>query len=98
MNLMLYFFVVGMVENFFDFLTYPIITLGIPLIVLLWLKIRDESADLKENMIFTVKSSVSWGLGYALTWIAKWVNCYGGTWCSVFLAYHERGAVSSGGK
>ena len=23
-------------------------------------------------MIFTVKSSVSWGLGYALTWIAKW--------------------------
>ena len=72
MNLMLYFFVVGMVENFFDFLTYPIITLGIPLVVLLWLKIRDEAADLKENLIFTVKSSVSWGLGYALTWIAKW--------------------------
>ena len=72
MNLMLYFFVVGMVENFFDFLTYPIITLGIPLVVLLWLKIRDEAADLKENLIFTVKSSISWGLGYALTWVAKW--------------------------
>lgn len=71
-NWMLYFFCVGMFENFFDFLTYPIITLGFPLIVLLWLKIRDEEAGLRENFLFMIKSSVSWGLGYALTWIAKW--------------------------
>lgn len=72
MRLMLYFFVVGMVENFFDFLTYPIITLGIPLILLLWLRVRDEKADFKDNFCFMFRSSVSWGLGYALTWIAKW--------------------------
>ncbi len=71
-NLMLYFFVVGMIENFFDFLTYPIITLGIPLIILLWLRVRDEQADFKSNFRFMFQSSVSWGLGYALTWIAKW--------------------------
>lgn len=70
--LMLCFFVTGMVENFFDFLTYPIITLGIPLILLLWMRVRDEQADFKNNFWFMFRASVSWGLGYALTWIAKW--------------------------
>lgn len=68
-----YFFAVGMLENFFDFLTYPIITLGIPLILLLWLRVRDEQADAKENLKFTIVSSVSWCMGYALTWISKWI-------------------------
>ena len=68
----LFFFVVGMMENFFDFLTYPILTLGIPLILLLWMRVRDEKADLKDNLLFTIWSSISWGVGYALTWIAKW--------------------------
>lgn len=71
-NLLLYFFVVGMVENFFDFLTYPVITLGIPLILLLWMKAREEQADFRDNFIFMIRSSLSWGFGYALTWIAKW--------------------------
>lgn len=72
MRLMLYFFIIGMVENFFDFLTYPIITLGIPLILLLWMKVRDERADFKNNFWFMFKASISWGLGYALCWISKW--------------------------
>lgn len=71
-HVMLFLFGVGMVENFFDFLTYPIVTLGIPLILLLWLRVRDEQADFKENFWYMTKASVSWGLGYALTWIAKW--------------------------
>ena len=71
-NLLLYFFVVGMVENFFDFLTYPIITLGIPLALLLWRKTREEQTGFRENFLFLLQSSLSWGLGYALTWIAKW--------------------------
>ena len=61
-----------MVENFFYFLSYPIITLGIPLILLLWMRVRDEQADFKDNFWFMFKSSVSWGLGYALTWMTKW--------------------------
>lgn len=72
LNLPLYFFVVGMVENFFDFLTYPIITLGIPLILLLWIRVRDEQADFRKNFAFMFQASFSWGMGYALTWIAKW--------------------------
>ena len=71
--LFLFFFTVGMVENFFDFLTYPIITLGIPLILLLWMRVRDQQADFLDNFRFMCLSSVSWGLGYGLTWIMKWV-------------------------
>lgn len=71
-RLLLYFFITGMVENFFDFLTYPIITLGIPLILILWMKVRDEEIGFKENFFFMFKASVSWGVGYALTWMSKW--------------------------
>ena len=70
---MLYFFVVGMVENFFDFLTYPILTLGIPLVLLLWLRVRDERTDFRGNFWFMFKASLSWFFGYALTWISKWL-------------------------
>lgn len=70
---MLYFFVVGMVENFFDFLTYPILTLGIPLVLLLWLRVRDEQADFRGNFWFMFKASLSWFFGYAMTWISKWL-------------------------
>lgn len=70
---MLYFFVVGMVENFFDFLTYPILTLGIPLVLLLWLRVRDEQADFRSNFWFMFKASLSWFFGYAMTWISKWL-------------------------
>ena len=70
---MLYFFVVGMVENFFDFLTYPILTLGIPLVLLLWIRVRDEQVDFRSNFWFMFKASLSWFFGYALTWISKWL-------------------------
>ena len=36
------------------------------------MRVRDEKADLKDNLLFTIWSSISWGVGYALTWIAKW--------------------------
>lgn len=71
-NLPLYFFVIGMVENFFDFLTYPVITLGIPLILLLWMRVREGQTDFWKNFVFMFLNSFAWGLGYALTWIAKW--------------------------
>ena len=73
LDAMKFFFIVGMIENFFDFLTFPIITLGIPLILLIWLRVRDEQADFKSNFCFMFKGSVSWGLGYALTWVMKWL-------------------------
>lgn len=63
------FFIIGMLTNFFDFLTVPMITLGIPLIIVLLL----NSKDLKNNLIDMIKLSLLWVLGYGLTWFTKWV-------------------------
>ena len=72
-NSVLLLFAVGMVTNFFDMLTAPLITLGIPLILM----ISDDSFPVftkkfVHQIIFIVKSSLSWGFGYGLTWAAKW--------------------------
>ena len=65
------FFVTGMLTCFFDFLTVPIITLGIPLIIYFLLKQKEQKLSLKETILIILKNSVIWLLGYALTWITK---------------------------
>lgn len=72
-NTAILFFAVGMLTNFFDMLTAPLLTLGIPLVTILCL----NSNKIKPSSMFkqftgVVQHSVSWGLGYALCWIAKW--------------------------
>lgn len=70
------FFIVGSITNFMDLLTAPIITLGVPLITLLYFKIKQDSLS-EKNMLQYLKeiflSAFSWGMGYGLTWISKWV-------------------------
>lgn len=61
------FFVLGGMTSFFDFLTTPQITLGLPLITLMLL--RPEHRSVKK--IFAL--SVLWAAGYALVWSGKWV-------------------------
>lgn len=72
-NYPMLFFLVGMCTNFFDFLTVPIITLCIPLIVSILLKQKDGKLEIKESMLMIIKLSFFWGLGYVGTWIAKWI-------------------------
>ncbi len=68
-DLNIFFFVVGSITNFVDYLTVPMITLGIPLLIYLGLKANaDEHFTFKEIFFY----SLSWILGYAFTWIAKW--------------------------
>lgn len=69
----LFFFAVGCIINFFDLLTFPLITLGMPLIILLVLRIRNENNCWVKNFCFAVKNSLIWVVGYAATWFAKWV-------------------------
>jgi len=59
------FFVIGSVTNFVDFLTAPLATLGLPLII--------ATLRLQKGVPFILKNSASWGAGYGLTWLAKWV-------------------------
>lgn len=73
---LLYFFVIGSLTNFFDLLTVPLITLGIPLIILVYYSLKNsyfEQLSLLKNIIKIVWISLYWGLGYALTWFSKWI-------------------------
>lgn len=67
------FFIIGMLTNFFDFLTVPILTFGFPLILYLLLS---KEKSLKKNFINILLIVLAWGVGYALTWISKWVLTY----------------------
>lgn len=63
----------GIAVAFLDFLTYPVVTLGIPLVV--WLIIhKPENA---WNAIKTIiRFSFFWVLGYSVMWFGKWVLDY----------------------
>ncbi len=66
-----YLFVVfGILTSFFDFLTYPLATLTMPLVVVMWF---DESGTFKEKFMQILKLSLFWAIGYFGFWISKWV-------------------------
>ncbi len=69
----LFFMVLGMTTNFLDLLTAPLLTLGMPLAVYLYLEIASHP----ENGWFTgfkrlFFPSLAWGLGYGGCWVCKW--------------------------
>ena len=72
-NIGIYFFILGMVTCFFDLLTHPIITLGIPMIIYLLIKQEKEQATLKELIKFIVINTILWGIGYLATNLIKWI-------------------------
>jgi len=62
-----FFLVIGMVTSYFDFLTYPIVTLGFPLCV--WLYSCDGRRIRGRLALYTAE----WFAGYGGLWAAKWV-------------------------
>lgn len=70
-NALLLLFIDGMLTNFFDMLTAPLLTLGIPLVLIL-----AREYDLEKSNIGMIGEiilhALTWGLGYGLTWAAKW--------------------------
>lgn len=66
--LLYYFLVIGMLTSFMDLLTYPLFTLGIPLIFVV---------ELGDNKGWNIKkifsASFMWGIGYAVMWTSKWI-------------------------
>ena len=71
-NIGLFFFIIGSITSFFDLLTTPLLTLGIPLLVWISLQPR-EQIEIKKDIANVIKHSVSWFLGFALTWVTKWL-------------------------
>lgn len=68
-----FFFIVGMLTSYFDLLTYPIATLGIPLILYMALEIENSMVSVKHGIGKTVCFSSAWGIGYIGMWGAKWI-------------------------
>lgn len=59
---------IGALVAFSSMLIMPLITLGFPLIIYLILANEENS---KDNLLTTVKCTVSWVIGYAMTMITK---------------------------
>lgn len=64
-----FFLLVGMATSYFDFLTYPVASLGMPLIVWLLLH-RNETA--RSRLVRMVHCGLCWAFGYAGMWAGKW--------------------------
>jgi hypothetical protein len=72
-NAGLFFFVTGSVINYFDLLTTPAVTLGLPLVIAFLLYAKEEDYTPARGVTFIITKSVAWVLGYGLTWAFKWV-------------------------
>lgn len=64
------FLMIGIMVAYFDFLTYPVVTLGFPLCAL-FLMNREEK--IKKSVGRTILCSGCWALGYVSMWASKWV-------------------------
>ncbi len=64
-----FFLLTGILVSYFDLLTYPLVTLGIPLCVYLVLSDYPLKMQLKRMLGF----SVAWAAGYGGMWAAKWI-------------------------
>ena len=59
----------GICLAYFDFLTYPIATLGVPL--LFYTTVSEEK--FKDKIVSLFTNCIQWGMGYALMWMNKWI-------------------------
>lgn len=72
-NIGLKIFMYGSITNFFDYLTNPIVTYGLPILIYLLIYLKDEKRTFKEVFFIFFKTSILWFLGYLLTWVSKWI-------------------------
>lgn len=70
-EIFIFFAAVGSLTSFFDLLTTPSVTLGIPL--LLYVAYRIKHNDKKYIVKDTIYCMVIWGAGYFISWFAKWL-------------------------
>lgn len=62
----------GILTAYFDFLTYPFFTLGVPLLAYLGLE-RECLLSAKKAAKDTFFYTMSWGIGYVGMWGSKWI-------------------------
>lgn len=82
------FLVLGALTCYFDLLTVPVITLGIPLLV--WIAMQPESIDLARKIKNMIAYSLLWFFGYVATWSFKWLLIYAFTDYSIIDEIKEK--------
>ena len=90
------FLMIGVITNYVDLLTYPMVPFAIVLVI--FLVLRNDNileSSLLENIIVIAKSSISWGIGYAGMWIGKWVLATTTTDANVLMDAAGNAAVRS---
>lgn len=65
----IFFAAIGMATSYFDLLTYPLLTFGIPMILYMC---TNDTENLRENLKDMFKYIFCWGFGYAGMWAGKW--------------------------
>lgn len=68
----LVFLVIGSITNYLDLLTLPLLTFAMPVTIYFLLKEKEEMA-VKKSLVEYIKLGIAWGIGYGLTWFAKWI-------------------------
>jgi hypothetical protein len=69
---LLFLFIIGMVTAFFDLLTNPLLTIGVPLIVYLLL-LGNEERTFWELFKSIFVLSMFWFIGFSGAWLMKWI-------------------------
>ena len=64
------FLLIGIITSFMDYLTWPLITLGLPLTAVL---ITQKDTTIKNDIGTILKLSLCWGIGYIGMWSGKWI-------------------------
>lgn len=73
-NIYLFLFIVlGMLTSYFDLLTYPLITLGLPLVLFLP---KCMTLSPVKRILRTAATCILWFGGYAAMWIGKWIFAF----------------------
>lgn len=66
-----YFGLMGILTAYFDLLTFPIVTLGIPLIT--YIMLQNEKEFDNTSVFNTLFYSFIWTISYAGMWVSKWL-------------------------
>lgn len=64
------FLTLGIATAYFDFLTYPMATLGVPAVIYCCMRRR---TTVGETLFKGIKLCFSWGVGYIGMWASKWI-------------------------
>ncbi|MHC1777391.1 MAG: hypothetical protein AB9834_18460 [Lentimicrobium sp.] len=67
------FFITGAVVSYFDLLTAPLLTLGLPLLLWVSLDTKNDEHSFRHSLYRLLQFGALWALAYLATWAIKWI-------------------------